>query len=101
MKKTISVPGAAVRPDQRGVVGATGLSYRPDVAAPRRALFAVPVDLQTLVIAEALRRKAQAEIQRDGLRDARYEMPVPAERQRERERERESDLRIPSFEDDE
>jgi hypothetical protein len=44
-----------------------------------RALLASPsVDLQTLVIAEAIRRKAQAELQREAQREAAYayEMPV-------------------------
>jgi hypothetical protein len=44
--------------------------------ATRRSMFAAsPVDLSMLVVADALKRKAQAEIQRDALRDALYEMP--------------------------
>jgi hypothetical protein len=96
MKRLICLPAAVVRSEHRDAVGATGLSYRPHVTAPRRVLFAAPpVDPLTLIVAEALRRKARAEVQRDGLRDAVYEMPVPADRQRE------CDVQIPSFEDDE
>jgi hypothetical protein len=77
MKKLNYAPDALTRPGHHTRAGATGLSYRRCVAAPPRALFATPpVDLLTLVIAEAVKRKAQAEIQRDGLRDALYEMPV-------------------------
>lgn len=99
MKKLIREPAAVVRSDYRGAMGATGLSYRRYVAASPRALFAAPpVDLLTLVVAEALKRKAQAEIQRDGLRDAAYEMPVSPEWERDgarkREREQERDRRI-------
>ncbi|CAB3787371.1 hypothetical protein LMG28614_02488 [Paraburkholderia ultramafica] len=84
MNKLICEPAAAARLNHRGAAGATGFSYRRHVAA-RRALFAAPpVDLLTLVVAEALRREAQAEIQRDLLRDALYEMPVAPERNDDR-----------------
>lgn len=84
MKKLIGEPAAAARSEHRVVAGATGFSYRRCVTAPR-ALFAAPsVDLLTLVVAEAVKRQAQAEIQRDVLHDVVYEMPVPSERNRER-----------------
>ncbi|WP_241991478.1 hypothetical protein [Paraburkholderia sp. RAU2J] len=88
MKKLIREPDAVVRTDPLPSAGATGLSYRRGVAARRRALFAeAPVDVMTLVVAEALRRKAQAEIRRDALRDALYEMPVSPERHADHERD--------------
>lgn len=66
---TRSAQGTAARSDVA--------AYRRHVAAPR-ALFAAPqADLLTLVIADAIKRKAQAEIQRDALREALYEMPAP------------------------
>lgn len=80
MKKLICEPAAAARLDQQAAAGATGLSYRRHVSAKRALFAAPPVDLLTLVVAEAVRRKAQAEIQREALRDAVYEMPVPSER---------------------
>lgn len=46
------------------------------------------INLQTLVIAEAIKRKAQAEIRRDVLHEALYEMPVSPERNHEREADR-------------
>ncbi|MGF6770751.1 hypothetical protein P3T18_003230 [Paraburkholderia sp. GAS199] len=53
-------------------------------AAPR-ALFATPpVDLTTLVIADAIKRKQQAELQREALRDALYEIPASPGRGHER-----------------
>ncbi|MFM0339644.1 hypothetical protein [Paraburkholderia fungorum] len=79
----ISKP-AASRLDRQTATHGTGLSYQRHVAAPR-ALFATPpVDLQTLVIAEAIKRRAQAEIQGSELRDALYEMPGALERGNER-----------------
>lgn len=55
------------------------LRYRAYLGA-RRAGFAAPsVDLMTLVIADAIKRRAQAEIQRPALRDA-CELPVAQER---------------------
>ncbi|MFM0736180.1 hypothetical protein PQQ51_02890 [Paraburkholderia xenovorans] len=60
------------------------ISWQRCHAAPR-ALFATPpVDLQTLVIADAIKRKAQQELQREALRDAMYEIPASSERDRER-----------------
>jgi hypothetical protein len=88
MKKLICEPDAVVRPDPFPSAGAAGVSYRRRVAARRRALFAAsPVDVMTLVVAEALRRKAQAEIRRDALRDALYEMPASPERNSGHERD--------------
>ncbi|MEM5298258.1 hypothetical protein VSR82_28515 [Burkholderia sp. JPY481] len=62
----------------------TGRTYRRYVAASRARFFAqaagASVDLLTLVVAEALERRAQAEIRRGVLRDALYERPVRAER---------------------
>ncbi|SIT41206.1 conserved hypothetical protein [Paraburkholderia ribeironis] len=96
MKKLICVPAAAARFDHQGAAGdqraagdrraagSSGFSYRRHVAAPR-ALFAAPsADLLTLVVAEALKRNAQAGTQRDALRDAVYEMPLALQRNHER-----------------
>ncbi|MDR6417994.1 hypothetical protein [Paraburkholderia phenoliruptrix] len=55
------------------------LRYRAYVGARRAWFAAPPVDLMTLVIADAIKRRAQAEIQRPALRDA-YELPVAQER---------------------
>jgi hypothetical protein len=75
MKPVIREPAAS---------GAAGLTYRRHVAASRARFFAqmagTPVDLLTLVVAEALERRAQAEMRRDLLRDALYDMPAGAER---------------------
>ncbi|MBB5446583.1 MULTISPECIES: hypothetical protein [unclassified Paraburkholderia] len=64
--------------------GGTRSTYRRYVATSRARFFAQAagssVDLLTLVVAEALERRAQAEIRRDLLRDALYAMPVRAER---------------------
>jgi hypothetical protein len=60
------------------------LRYRAHVGAPRGLFAAPPADLLTLVIADAMKRKAQAEIQRPELRDA-YEMPVSRERNADRD----------------
>ncbi|MGF6811435.1 hypothetical protein OKW30_006627 [Paraburkholderia sp. Clong3] len=64
--------------------GGTRSTYRRYVAASRARFFAQAagssVDLLTLVVAESLERRAQAEIRRDLLRDALYAMPVRAER---------------------
>jgi hypothetical protein len=57
-------------------------------APPAAHLAAPPADLLTLVIADALKRKTQVEIQRSELRDA-YEMPVP----RDGNRDRDADIR--------
>ncbi|WP_027798495.1 hypothetical protein [Paraburkholderia dilworthii] len=86
MKAHITGPACAPRHDQpitECTANAVRLHYRRHVRA--RALFAAPpVDLLTLVIAEAAKRKAQAEIQRPALRDA-YEMPVSHERNCDRD----------------
>ncbi|APA88783.1 hypothetical protein BJG93_26150 [Paraburkholderia sprentiae WSM5005] len=61
----------------------TALTYRQYVSASRARFFAQAgssVDLLTLVVAQALERRAQAEIRRDVLRDALYEMPAHTER---------------------
>ena len=88
MKILIREPAAAARLDprldQRTAAGATGFSYRRHVGAPRARFATSSVDLLTLVVAETVRRKAQAEIQRDLLRDAVYEMPVAPERNDDR-----------------
>ena len=86
MKAQICKPVAIGRLDGRradGVSGwSSGLSYRRHVAGSRalsRTLFASScVDLQTLVIAETIRRRAQAELQREAQREEAhaYEMPV-------------------------
>lgn|GEM_PF-1827457 len=96
MEQLIRKP-AAVR--AAGVSRARGLVWRRHVVASRARFFAEArvssVDLLTLVVADALRRKAQAEIRRDLLRDALYEMPPACGRQAER------DVRRPSEDDDE
>ncbi|MFM0505708.1 hypothetical protein [Paraburkholderia caffeinilytica] len=78
--KTISKP-AALRLDHHITAhGAGHLSYQRLVTGPH-ALFGAPsADLLTLVIAEAMKRKAQAEIQRDSI----YELPLSPERGHER-----------------
>lgn len=69
---------------QPAVSEATALTYRRYVATSRARFFAQSagssVDLLTLVVAEALERRAQAEIRRDLLRDALYDMPACAGR---------------------
>ncbi|HZZ14201.1 MAG TPA: hypothetical protein VFE79_26215 [Paraburkholderia sp.] len=81
--KTISTL-AAMRLNQSFTTQGEALPWRRRVAQSRALFAAPPADLLTLVIADAIKRKAQAEIQRDALRDAMYEMPVSSERQRER-----------------
>lgn len=79
----ISKP-AASRLDRQTTAHSAGLSYQRHVAAPR-ALFATPpVDLLTLVIAEAIKRRAHPEIQGGELRDALYEIPGSFERGHDR-----------------
>jgi hypothetical protein len=81
--KMISKPVAS-RLDHHTTAHGAGLSFRPHLAL-QRPLFAAPtVDLHTLVIAEAMKRKAQAEIQREVLRDAIYETPISPERGHDR-----------------
>jgi len=85
MKTQISGPACAPRHDQsatsvtRSAARAPRLRYRAHVGAKRAWFFAAPVDLTALVIAEAIKRRAQAELQRPALRDA-YELPVSHER---------------------
>jgi hypothetical protein len=75
---------AALRPDHHITAHGAGLYYRRLVARPRTVFAAPAPDLLTLVIAEAIKRKAQAEIQREGLRDSVFEMPVAPERREDR-----------------
>ncbi|MFT4067094.1 hypothetical protein [Paraburkholderia sp.] len=88
MKQPICKPAAADATGLSGASSALGLTYRRHRAASRARFFAganaSSVDLLTLVVAEALKRKAQAEIRRDVLRDALYEMPAGPGRERER-----------------
>ena len=74
---------------------ATGLTYRRYVAASRARFFAqsagASVDLLTLLVAEALERRAQAELRRDVLRDALYDLPVRAESGAARQRDDDSE----------
>ncbi|MFL9965805.1 hypothetical protein PQR02_33255 [Paraburkholderia sediminicola] len=84
MKKLIREPIDAALADRRAVADATGFRCRRHFAAPQ-ALFAAPApDLLTLVIARETKRRAQAELQREGLRDTVYETPVQRERSPER-----------------
>ena len=78
MKTQIRKQVVVGRLDGRGVDGVSGLSYRRHVAGSRALFASASVDLQTLVIAEAMRRKAQAELQQEAQREAAYayEMPV-------------------------
>lgn len=80
MKKQIIQPDAARRLDRQATVRATGLSYQRCFVAARPLFATPPPDLLTLVIAETIRRKAQVEREREGLRDALYDMPVSHER---------------------
>lgn len=75
---------AVSRPDRRTTDRGANLSYQRHFAPPRALFAAPPVDLLTLVIADAMKRKAQPEIQGDALRDAMYEIPASAERGRDR-----------------
>ncbi|WCM24623.1 hypothetical protein NDK50_27880 [Paraburkholderia bryophila] len=88
MKTQTSKPVAAARLEGGITVRADALSWRRLQSAPQsapRALFAAPPpDLLTLVIADQIKRRAQAEIQRDALREALYDMPVQPERHEER-----------------
>ena len=85
MNRLTSKPTIASSLDRQATVRTADVRYQRHVAPPR-ALFATPsIDLQTLVIADALKRKAQAEIQREALRDAMFEMPASPEWTRDRE----------------
>ncbi|PMS30091.1 hypothetical protein [Paraburkholderia rhynchosiae] len=96
MKAHITGPACAPRHNQPTTATAANVArprYQRHVRAPH-ALFAAPVDLLTLVIADAIKRKAQAEIQRPALHDA-YEMPVS----RDRNGERDADIRRREFDE--
>ncbi|MGF6447866.1 hypothetical protein QF001_004735 [Paraburkholderia youngii] len=82
-----STSGAVMKPQlirRLAASDGTGRTYRRYVAASRARFFAQAagssVNLLTLVVAEALERRAQAEIRRGVLRDGLYEMSVRAER---------------------
>ncbi|WOD15711.1 hypothetical protein [Paraburkholderia kirstenboschensis] len=72
------------RPATAHIAKVIRLRYRAHAGAPRALFAAPPVDLLTLVIADAMKRKAQAEIQRPALHDA-YEMPVSHDRNYDRD----------------
>jgi hypothetical protein len=112
MKAPVSGPARAPRHDQpampvpSSVAPSIALSVAPFAgsvvrlryracAGMQRALFAAPpVDLLTLVIADAIKRREQAEIQRPALRDA-YELPVSQERNADRD----ADIRRREYDD--
>jgi hypothetical protein len=97
MNRTISKPAASLRLDQQVANGATGAGefcWRPHVAASRRLFAAPPVDLTTLVIAQEIRRKEQAERQREVLRDSAYAYEMPVRQERNRTQDPERDARI-------
>ncbi|RAS21392.1 hypothetical protein [Paraburkholderia bryophila] len=84
MKTQTSKPVAAARLEGGVTVRADALSWRrlqsTSQSAPRALFAAPPPDLLTLVIADQIKRRAQAEIQREAL----YDMPVQPERHEER-----------------
>jgi len=84
MTRQIAKPAGIAWSDHQTTTYSVGVSYQRHIAAPRALFAAPPVDLTTLVIAEAIKRRAQAEIQREALRDSVYEMPVSRERNYER-----------------
>ncbi|WP_206002395.1 hypothetical protein [Paraburkholderia antibiotica] len=84
------VPGTASAPaDTRTatdtMTNTPALIYRRCPATSGARFFgqsaAASVDLLTLVVADTLRRNAQAEIQRDVLRDALYDLPMQRRRE--------------------
>ncbi|MFL9882611.1 hypothetical protein PQR68_12080 [Paraburkholderia agricolaris] len=81
--KTISKP-AALRLNHQNTAHGAGFFYSRHFAQQQSLVAAPSADLLTLVIAEAIKRKAQAEIQRDVLREAIYEIPVLPERDHDR-----------------
>ncbi|WP_233835692.1 hypothetical protein [Paraburkholderia sp. ZP32-5] len=87
MKQPVCKPAAAQASGLSSGSSAPELNYRRHRVASRARFFAgantSSVDLLTLVVAEALKRKAQAEIRREVLRDALYEMPAGPGRERE------------------
>ena len=86
--RTIGGLAASAQLDQPVSTVPAGFLTGAHVAASRQLFAAPPVDLTTLVIAEEIRRKAQAELQREVLRDTayRYDMPVRQERNNEHDR---------------
>lgn len=84
MTRQITKPAGTARSDRQTTTHSVNVSYQRLIAAPHALFAAPPVDLTTLVIAEAIKRRAQAEIQREALRDSAYEMPVSRERNYER-----------------
>nr|WP_025597525.1 hypothetical protein [Burkholderia sp. WSM2230] len=98
MKTPVSGPACVPRHDQSAMsvtlseANVVRLRYRTRVGAKRALFAAPPVDLTTLVIAEAIKRRSQAEIQRHVLRDA-YELPVSHERNGDRD----ADIRPPQY----
>lgn len=80
MTRQFARPAGTAQSARQTTVYATDLTYRRHSAAPRALFAAPPVDLTTLVIAEAIKRRAQAEMQRE----AAYEIPVSRERNYER-----------------
>jgi hypothetical protein len=80
---------ASVRLDQQaapGVTRASGVAYRRRITASAQLFATPPVDLTTLVIAQEIKRKAQAELQREVLRDTVYQYDMPVSRERNDER---------------
>jgi hypothetical protein len=87
----IGGPAAKARLDRQSFNRtSSGFSYRPHVAASGQLFATPPVDLTTLVIAQEIKRKAQAERQREVLRETayQYDMPVRQERNNESSSER-------------
>lgn len=96
MNRTIRQVAATGRLDQQTasadrrdtrVTPADRLSWRRHISASRKLFAAPTVDLTTLVIAEEIRRKAQAERQREMLRDTAYQYDMPVSRERNNERD--------------
>jgi hypothetical protein len=94
MNRTIKRTAASLRLDQQThsddmratrVASAGGVSYRRHLAAARKLFAAPTVDLTTLVIAQEIKRKAQAERQREVLRDTAYQYDMPVSRDRNNE----------------
>ncbi|MFM0627103.1 hypothetical protein [Paraburkholderia xenovorans] len=84
MTRQFTKPAGTAQSACQTTVYSTDVAYQRHIAAPRALFAAPPVDLTTLVIAEAIKRRAQAELQREALRDSVYEMPVSRERNYER-----------------
>lgn len=69
-----------------GIARTGSIEYRRHVSASSTLFATPPVDLTTLVIAQEIKRKAQAERQRDVLRDTAYQYDMPVSRERNDER---------------